>query len=141
MALKDEKTMLSFKTVFVLTNQDLVDILSCALEGGGIAYWCDHVDPIGGHYYGGNACEHVARGGQLLINLTEGPIEKGGPDNYTLTRGKLLRGISMFLGETTNPYDYLYQDGTELRLEACNADAEACDEIIQYALFNEIVFS
>ena len=140
MALKDETLVIEYKKSLGLTNQDIADIMSCALESGGIAYWCDHVDPVEGHYYGGNACEHIARGGKLIINLTEGPIEKGGPDNYTLTRGKLLNGISQYLSEAGDISNLLYDDGAQELFESSEADADVCDAIVQYALFNEIVF-
>jgi len=106
-----------------ITEENLNDLMVAALEGG-INYWAEKCEitenPKGRDY----ASEVVASGGVISI------IEDDGTPNE-LTREKLLKGVKM--GMEWGGYskvDDLMEDH----------DAETADVIVQYALFDEIVY-
>lgn len=72
-------------------------------------------------------------GGQLLLH----DIEED--ETYTLDKNKLLNGLMMYL-EKPNPYCVLEEIDNKLRIDTCNADATVCDMIIQYALFDDVIY-
>lgn len=131
---------ITFKTDVTITDQDIEEILDCALETG-INYWADSAQVVG-TYAGKNIYEHFNNNGLVSIHLTEGSIVKEGPEWYELDRKKLVNGIKKYLEDPEKPYDILshnYPD--ETGLDTSQIDAEVADMIIQYALFDEIVFA
>ena len=52
---------------------------------------------------------------------------------YTLTKNKLLKGVREYISK----YGCNIEDG---ELDTCSIDGWGCDIILQYALFNEVVF-
>lgn len=120
-----------------ITEEDIDDIMSTALEGG-IYYWCARVK-VEGEYLGEYASEQISRGGVLKLYDREEEAA------YELTREKFMSGLGMYL---ENPiYETLYiGDGEyfvdeKYKVDVGNIDAIAADRIIQYALFGEIVYS
>lgn len=114
-----------------ITDEDIDDIMCSALEGG-ITYWCSEAE-VKGEYLGEYGSEQISRGGILLLH----DIEE--PEVYELTKEKLLKGIMMYL---TNPTysDVLEMIDHELRLDTSYVDADVADCMIQYALFDDIIF-
>ena len=108
-----------------ISEQDLDYLMVAALEGG-INYWCGECrivkNPTGFEY----ASEVVAYGGTLEMIDVEEPDEK-----WTLTRTKLLKGVERGMEH------YEYNSVQELM---DSHDADTADVIVQYALFDEIVF-
>lgn len=112
---------------FELSMGDIDDIMSTALEGG-ITYWCgeaiihkvpeEHKDDIE------FASEVISRDGELLLK------DKETPESWILTKEKFSQGFKKFCEERAVNPDQVIED--------CDADDADC--IIQYALFNEIVF-
>jgi len=112
---------------FELGMNDIDDIMSAALEGG-INYWCgeaiikkipeEHKDDIE------FASEVISRDGELLLK------DKETPESWILTKEKFSQGFKKFCEERAVNPDQVIED--------CDADDADC--IIQYALFNEIVF-
>lgn len=134
---KVKEDTISITTELKITNEDIDDIVSTALEGG-INYWCSKASVIG-KYLGEYASDQISRGGELILKLRE-PVE-GEPDEYVLSREKLLNGIKLYLSHPNRPYNIIgLLDKGEIYLETANVDAEVADMIIQYAIFNEIVF-
>ena len=134
---KVKEDTISITKELKITNEDIDDIVSTALEGG-INYWCSKASVIG-EYLGEYASDQISRGGELILKLRE-PVE-GEPDEYVLSREKLLNGIKAYLLNPNKPYNIIgLLDKGELYLETANVDAEVADMIIQYAIFNEIVF-
>ena len=124
----------------VVTNQDMDDILDTA--GYGINYWATSMTvPEEEGHLGEYATENVSRGGTLIITMDE-PIEKGAPMQYEMKKEDLLRGIRMYLQDPQRPYNILwFNDKTgKTELDTGNVDAVVADMIVQYALFNEVVF-
>lgn len=123
------KFEIEIKNTLTVTAEDIDDIMSAAFEGG-INYWCGKAKVIG-EYLGEYASEQISRGGCIRIYDAETD------DTWVLTREKLLNGIK--LAYQDNVYsDYEWCNGKSL--DCCMIDAEVADVIIQYALFEEIVF-
>ena len=114
----------------IVTNEDLDDILDTA--GYGIGYWATCMD----------VTEDITKGGTVIVTLDE-PIEDGGATEYKMRKEDLLKGIRLYLQDPNKPYDILWfnEKTCKTELDTGNADAVVCDMIIQYALFDEIVFS
>lgn len=115
----------------LVTQEDIDDIMVGALEGG-INGWCDEAKVVG-NYLGEYASEQISRGGQLLLH------DFDGEETYTLDREKFIKGLKMYL-ENPHPYDILEEIDNKLRIDCCNADATVCDMIIQYALFDDVIY-
>lgn len=114
-----------------VTNQDIDDIMCTALEGG-ITDWCGKVEVIGGKYLGEYAHEQISRGGSLMLYDAESS------DKWELTLDKFKQGLQLYLSEHTEAID-----GNEVgtyQLDTSYIDAYEADEIIQYALFGEVLF-
>lgn len=129
---------LRIEVELIVTEEDIDDIMVGALEGG-INYWCraaivpeDKRVAEWGH-------EQIARGGELLIFVIE-PFDDYDTKCYTLTREKIIKGIKQYIKNPISTNCIEQVDG-KLTLDCCNADAGVCDEIIQYALFGDIVFA
>lgn len=126
-----EQTVMKIEMEVVVTNEDIDDIMCGALEGG-ITYWCDEATVIG-DYLGEYASEQISRGGQLKLYDYESEEE------YILTREKFLKGVMMYCKNPT-ACNILEQIDGKMHLDCCNADADVCDAIIQYALFDDIIY-
>lgn len=111
-----------------LTQQDIDDIMVAALEGG-ITYWCFKAEVVG-EYLGKYASEQISRGGMLKLY----DIENG--DKYWLDRENFLKGFRLWIENGGDQYGAV--QGSEV--DCCNIDAGCADEIIQYALFGEVVY-
>ena len=112
-----------------LTQQDIDDIMVAALEGG-IKYWCYEAAVEGGEYLGKYASDQISRGGTLLLHDTD-------EDAYRkLDLEKFLKGFNLWLENGGDQYGAV--QGHEV--DCCNIDAGCADEIVQYALFGEVVY-
>ena len=112
---------------FVVSDEDIDDIMSAALDGG-ITYWCCKAEVIG-EYLGEYASEQISRGGTLkLYDVEDGTVSE-------LTLDKFLNGLRLWI-ENERTFE-LTNAG---RLDVGQIDALAADTIIQYALFNDVVF-
>ena len=109
------------------TQQDIDDILCTALEGG-VCYWCDKAEVVG-EYLGEYASDQISRGGSLILydNETE--------ERYKLTPKKFEQGLAHFL--KIRGADVLTKKN---ELDTTEIDGSDADEIVQYALFGEIVY-
>ena len=126
-----DTVVLKLELEVVVTQEDIDDIMAGALEGG-INYWCGEAEVVG-NYLGEYASEQISRGGQLILY----DIEED--ETYTLDREKFMKGLKMYF-EKQHPYNILEEIDNKLRIDTCNADDTVCDMIIQYALFDDIVF-
>lgn len=126
-----DTVVLKLELEVVVTQEDIDDIMAGALEGG-INYWCGEAEVVG-NYLGEYANEQISRGGQLILH----DIEED--ETYTLDREKFMKGLKMYF-EKPHPYDILEEIDNKLRIDTCNADGTVCDMIIQYALFDDIIF-
>ena len=116
-----------------ISNEDIDDIVCTALEGG-IGYWCYRAEVVG-EYLGEYASDQISRGGTLKLHDAESD------DVWSLDKTKLLNGISLAI---TNgfllEYEWAKFENEIITIDTCQIDAEVADAIIQYALFDELVF-
>ena len=113
----------------IVTSEDIDDIMCAALEGG-INYWCRKAEVVG-EYLGDYASEQISRGGALKLYDAESD------DVWVLTLEKLLHGIEKAYDGNWF-MDYGWCDGSVI--DTCQVDGEVADTIVQYALFDELVF-
>lgn len=112
---------------FVVSDEDIDDIMSAALDGG-ITYWCCKAEVVG-EYLGEYASEQISRGGTLkFYDIEDGTVSE-------LTLDKFLNGLRLWI-ENERAFE-LTDAG---RLDVGQIDALAADAIIQYALFNDVIF-
>ena len=111
-----------------LTEEDIDDIMCAALEGG-ISYWCRKAEVVD-EYLGEYASEQIARGGTLkLYDAEEDEV-------YELTLEKLLHGFEFWV---IGGYD-TYGAVSNGEVDTMEIDAEKADQIVQLALFDEIIY-
>ena len=108
-----------------ISTQEIDDLMVTAFEGG-INYWCGYAEIVEKPE---TECtlksEVISRNGALEL------FDDESDDTWILTREKFLKGVEKAL----NHFEYSnIQDMIE------NHDAETVDVIIQYALFDEIIF-
>ena len=113
---------------FVISGEDIDDIMSAALDGG-ITYWCGRAEVVG-EYLGEYASEEISRGGTLKLYDIEDPKTV-----YELTLDKFLNGLRLWIEN-----ERAFQLTEAGRLDIGQIDAAAADTIIQYALFCDIVY-
>lgn len=130
----EKKFEICTKITVYLTQQDIDDIMVSAFEGG-INYWCRRV-VVQGDYLGKYASEQISRGGKLAIWLDE-PFEDD-KTCYVLDRDKFLAGFKLWIESDGDSYDAI--DRSNGSVDCGQIDAVCADEIIQYALFGEVVF-
>lgn len=121
-----------------ITQEDLDDIMSTALEGG-INYWCRKAEVVG-EYLGEFAHEQISRGGTLKLYDEDVGVR-------TLDLKKLINGIKMYLENPERPYDILNTESDSVgcskgdyTLDCCAVDGVVADMIIRYALFDDVIF-
>ncbi len=114
-------------TKIELSNQEIDDLMVAALEGG-INYWCGlataKLVPEGVEYE--YLSELIGKGG--VIELTDAEDEN---EKWDLNLNKFLNGVKEVCKIRG------FYSGQDL---IDNHDAEVADMIIQFALFDEIVF-
>lgn len=112
-----------------LTQEDVDDIMCGALEGG-INYWCNKAEVVESEYYGEYASEQISRGGSLRLYDSEED------EVYVLDLEKFITGFKSWLA---NGYDThgAVQAG---KIDCCNIDAEDADQIVQMALFGDVIY-
>ena len=113
---------------FVVSDEDIDDIMSAALDGG-VTYWCGRAEVVG-EYLGEYASEQISRGGALKLYDIEGD------GVFDLTLDKFLVGLRLWI-ENERAFELTNDAG---RLDIGQIDAAAADLIIQYALFNDIAY-
>ena len=114
---------------FLLTEEDVDDIITTALEGG-INYWCNEAEVVG-EYLGEYASEQISRGGKLRLYDAESD------DVWELNIENFMKGFKLWIENGNDESGARTSDGG---VDCCEIDAEMADMLIQYALFDEIVF-
>lgn len=117
-----------------LTQQDIDDIMVSALEGG-ICYWARKAVVVG-KYLGEYASDQISRGGELEIWLEE-PYEED-KDCYVLDLDKFLAGFKLWLENGCGNCDVV--DTHDGSVDCGQIDATGADEIVQYALFGDVMY-
>ena len=106
---------------YEVTDDHLDSILVGCFEGGS-NYWIQRVEVAKDDYKGKTfASESLAAGGELYIHTTD-------DSKCLLTKHSLIHGLQMYLDESKHKN---WPDG---------GDAQTDDLILQYALFEEVVY-
>lgn len=113
-----------------LTEEDIDDIMVSALEGG-INYWCCEAEVVEERRVADWGHEQIARGGELILHDAESD------DKWELNLEKFLNGIKLWIKN-----GYAYESGAikDGHIDCFQIDAIQADNIVQFALFGEIVF-
>ena len=128
--------MIAAKKMIKVTQDDVDDIVTTALEGG-ITYWCDEAKVVG-DYLGECSSDQISRGGSLMLRVTE-PFDDNDTEWYKLSLNELLDGIRRFYNDYDDDIMWDEVDG-HIEIDPSEVDAESADAIVQNALFGEIVF-
>lgn len=112
-----------------ITDEDIDDIMSAALEGG-VNYWCYRVDVVGGNYLGEWAHEQISRGGRLRL------FDAESDDTWILSRKKFLEGFRRWVEKGYDSNGACSSNG----VDCCLIDAGDADVIVQLAIFGDVVF-
>lgn len=115
-----------------LTTEDIDDIMVSALEGGVTACWCGEAEVVEEKRVSDWGHEQIARGGVLKMHDIEDPDEV-----WELTLEKFLKGFKLWLESGGDVYGAVQRNG---KVDCGEIDAERADEIVQLALFGEVVF-
>ena len=121
------------KIEFEVTDQDIDEIVGTAFDCG-ITYWAISAKPYA--YVDGKrvqtclgeyASDQISRGGQVDITDEEGDI-------FTLTKERFLNGVKLYVMQNSK----IISEG---KLNMWDVDACVADSIIQYALFDDIIYA
>lgn len=121
---------LSVEVRVKLTEEDIDDIMVAALEGG-VNYWCDEAEVIEEKRVADWGHEQIARGGVLILHDMESE------DKWELNLEKFINGVKLWISEGYAFDCGAIENGT---IDCCQVDAIQADNIVQLALFGEIVF-
>lgn len=134
MGKKAERFVCKVELNVVVTEEDIDDIMVTALKGG-INYWCREAEVIGKRLGEGWGHEQIARGGILRLYDAEEDA------HYDLDREKFLAGLKKYLQHPLYEGTIEVGDNEEAMVLDCGMiDAPAADQIIQYAVFGDIVY-
>lgn len=114
-----------------VTEEDVENLLVTAIEGG-IDYWCEGIE-FGEDRPNGEPCSTWTAKQLIKGRLVKIRDEDGW---HSLSIERFIAGITRFLGETSDSVDV--EDG---RLDTTCIDACDADAIIQYSLFDKLVYS
>ena len=114
-----------------ITDEDISDIMTGVLAGA-VDYWCAGItaDECSKESYN----EIIADGGVMKLRV----YDSG--ETFTLDKDKFIEGVKQLLKEA-RPYNLLCREDGHYHLNFYNVDSVVCDMIVQYAIFNKIVFS
>ncbi len=118
------------RTKVNLTQQDIDDIVCGALEGG-ITHWCSKAEVVEDEYYGEFASDQISRGGSLRLN------DRYEKQSYVLNLEKLVAGLKKACDSACFRSYWFNEDN---KIDTGMIDAQACDAIVQMALFGELVY-
>lgn len=126
--------ILKITAEIVITQEDVDDIMSTALDSSTLQCWCSEVNVVG-RYLGEYASEQISRGGKLKFHVEE-PFDNEETEWYEMDQEKFLHGLQEWLNCSRNSSSCLYEN----KIDCSQIDAPMADEIIQYTLFDEIIF-
>ena len=114
-----------------ITQEDVDDIMSAVLDSCLVQAWCSEANVVG-RYLGEYASEQISRGGEIWFYDIEDE------SYYGLTLENFMKGLKMYL---TDNNSVINDNEAEAMIDVGAIDGVAADVIIQYALFDDIVYS
>ena len=130
-----EKGKPAKRVVAKLTPQDIDDIMVSALEGGVCSCWCNRVS-VDGVFLGKYASDQISRGGEIAFHVSDPDMR---PNHQKLNLRKFLDGFALWLKNGGDCYNAV--DDANGSVDCGLIDAVCADEIVQYALFGDVVFA
>lgn len=111
-----------------VTDENLDSILCTAFEGG-INYWCDKIKVVDDDYKGAEfASECVSKGGEVDIFVDDMVVDNHIESSaYRLTKEKLHKGCQKYADQKSH-------------FNCENFDAWDADMIVQYAIFDDVIY-
>lgn len=123
-----------------ISTEDIDDIVTTALEGG-ICYWCRQSRSQRKVSREKFASEQISRGGVLVLHDSVDGKKR------ELNKEKLLSGVKQYLEDEDKPYNILVDAEDSVgcskgvyELDCCMVDATVADMIIQYAIFDDVIY-
>lgn len=111
-----------------ITGEDIDDTMESAMSG--CTYWCDRAEVVD-EYLGMYASEQISRGGKLIFIPFEDPAVE-------LDKEKFRKGLNMWLSnQSKETLKRVFHDGA---YDPGQVDAADADAILQYALFDDIIY-
>ena len=111
---------------FKITEDFIADVLCTAFEGGS-NYWINNIENTSENPKSQYFSECVAKGDTIIITDNEDYKE------YPLNSKIFARGYKRYV-------QFCIREGREIYYDPCDIDSEIADVILQFALFNDIVF-
>ena len=121
---------INVKMDITVKQRDIDTIMAIALDYG-VTYWCDRAEVIGEKYLGVYASDQISRGGD--IRLYDAEEDK----QYILTLEKFLKGLETFITVDRGEHEIIDRHG---KINLRKVDGEIADQIVQFALFGEVIF-
>lgn len=107
---------------------EFVDSVMCSAFEGGINYWCESAKAKDNDYKGAEyASEVISRGGTVVLKDAEED------ETYEIDLDKFVKGYRKYVQWASEKNREVYTDPAYI-------DAEIADIIVQYAVFDEIVY-
>lgn len=127
---------LKLEFIINVTDRDIDNIVKMAEIGTkhwcDTAHWCKEVI-FHGPRYDGSVAEQMIHGGLVKLH------SKIGDRDHYLTHAELIYGLQQYLKNPTDG-DFLEFADHELYLDTSRIDENIADAIIQYALFDRILY-
>lgn len=130
-----ENNHLRLEISLIVTDEDIDDIMSAALDSRSLQDWCSEVNVVGGRYLGEYASDQISRGGELWFFDIEDK------SYYSLDKEKFLNGLKTYIILYGDEYGFLHSGNGSFELDCGQIDDIVSDGIIQCALFDAIVYS
>lgn len=129
---KEQQKTIKVELQIKVADEDIDDIMSTALDSSTLQCWCSEVNVVG-RYLGEYASDQISREGELEFYEIEDETYR------SLTLENFKDGLRKYLSE--EPMSIIRRNDGTLGVDPGMIDEVAADEIIQYALFEEIVYS
>lgn len=114
-------------TAVQVMDGDIDDIMYTAMSG--CTHWCDSAEPVDG-YLGEYASEQISRGGKVTFYPDD-------DDPVELDKEKFEKGLHKWLLSLGGNVGRYLEDGW---IDPAQIDDYDADAILQYALFDDIVY-
>ncbi len=112
----------------------MVDDILCTAFYGGISYWCHTVYPENRDYEGIEYTSESLTAGKNIVFVTDEPlavdVEDEEKTEWLMTMPRFLEGMRRECMRSGMTVEAMYD----------NHDADTADNIVQYALFGELIY-
>lgn len=118
--------MLQIQIPLTITEDFIEDVMETALSVGS-TYWVSKIDSLTPKADSDSFSKYLSKGG--VIVLTDGETN----NEYIISRYTFLQGYQLYV-------DNCIKNGFNFYIKACDIDGGLADEILQYALFQDVIY-